>query len=442
MTTTRILVVEDDPFISDKLEIQLADWGYDIVSIISSGEEAVDMAAQLLPDLIIMDIMLSGDMDGIEAARIIHENHKIPVIYATSQTDETFFKRSKTTEPFGYLIKPIEEKELEITIRIALYHSQLESRLIKNERHLSDAQRIGLLGSWEWDIKNNTLNWSDQMFRIFGQEPQSFGADYNAFMMRVHADDRSHVQMAVDSALAGEKHFCTSYRVVTTDGTINRIQADGEVTFDADGSPTRMIGTAQDISAIMQTQDDLWHLAHHDPLTGLANRNLLSDRIGQALSHANREKKQIAIMMIDLDYFKNINDEFGHDSGDDYLRKTSARISQTLRDDDTLARLGGDEFVVVASIFCLEDAAKVSRKILDAINMPLPLKGTSVTPSASIGIALYPEHGHDIESLLKAADEAMYEAKHQGKNTYSIHQSEKTKAHNKPDGIIIDSKIS
>ncbi len=424
MTATRIMVVEDDPLVAEKFRIQLTGLGYNVVSVVDSGEQAVIQARATQPELIIMDIVLAGDMDGIDAAATIHESDNIPVVYATAYTDEQFFQRSGATAPFGYLIKPVAERELEITLRIALYHSELESRLIRNERHLSDAQRIGLLGSWEWDIRNNNLVWSDQMFRIFGQQPQSFGANYQAFMDRVHPEDRSHVQMAVDSALANEKHFCISYRVITMDGNIYRVQAEGEVTFDEHGSPLRMIGTAQDISVIMQTQDDLWHLAHHDPLTGLANRNLLYDRISQAIFRAERERKQVAVMLLDLDHFKDINDTFGHDKGDDFLNHVAARLRQALRDDDTLARLGGDEFVVVTIINKHSDALKIARKLHDLLHTPLLMANAEILPSASTGIAIYPDHGRDYESLLKAADIAMYQSKHKGKNTYSIYMDD------------------
>ncbi len=421
MSNTRILIVEDESLISSHLRIHLTGLGYEIVDIVTRGEDAITCVREQTPDLIIMDIVLAGEMDGISAAKEISRFSSIPVIYATSYSDEEFFDRAKETGPFGYLIKPVKERELELTIRIALHHSELENRLIKSEQHLSDAQRIGLLGSWDWDIEHNTLEWSDQMFRIFGQEPQSFGANYQSFMDRVHLDDREYVQMAVDSALAGEKHYCISYRVVKMNGEINRIQAEGEVTINEQGEAVRMVGTAHDISTILQIQDELWVLAHHDELTGLPNRHLLYDRIGQSIFKAKRDKNQVAIMLIDLDKFKSINDQFGHDVGDDYLKQVSARIRSALREEDTLARLGGDEFVaVINNISSEKDAGVIAQNLLDAIKQPLAVDDSVHTPTASIGVALYPGHGKDSHALLKSADIAMYDSKHQGNDSFSM----------------------
>lgn len=422
MTARRILIVEDEDEVAEQLRLHLTHWGYVVVGKVSSGVDAIQLASELHPDMILMDIVLEGAMDGVEAAASIRSNLKIPVVYLTGCADDEFFDRASSTEPFGYMLKPIQPRELERTLRIAFYHSGLESRLSKSEQHLSDAQRVSMLGSWDWDIANNTLSWSDQMFRIFGLNPQGFGANYEAYMELVHPEDRSHVQLAMDTALANDKHFCVSYRVVTANNEIRSVHAEGEVTFDEDGLAVKMIGTTHDVSAIRQTQDELWHLAHHDALTELPNRNLLADRLALAIARAVRQRDQVAVMLLDLDHFKEVNDSFGHAVGDELLKIAASRLQAVLRDDDTLARLGGDEFVVVASgISDPSDTLKIAEKLLNSLRQPIEIEGNKLMVTTSIGITMFHAGGVDSDVLMKQADIAMYEAKRLGSNNYCLY---------------------
>ncbi len=158
-------------------------------------------------------------------------------------------------------------------------------------------------------------------------------------------------------------------------------------------------------------------LALNDPLTGLANRRLLSERMAMALVHARRDKSLMAVVYIDLDGFKKINDTLGHAAGDDLLKMVARRLELTVREEDTVARMGGDEFSVgLWSVGDAEVAASVAAKIIEALGRPYDIGGKSVTVTASAGIALYPLHGADADALMKGADKALYEAKHSGKN--------------------------
>ncbi|PWV58725.1 putative bifunctional diguanylate cyclase/phosphodiesterase [Plasticicumulans acidivorans] len=167
----------------------------------------------------------------------------------------------------------------------------------------------------------------------------------------------------------------------------------------------------------------LAHLAGHDALTGLPNRLLLRDRLGHDISHAQRESRQLAVMFIDLDRFKTINDSLGHAVGDELLRVAARRLRATLRSCDTLARIGGDEFVVVVEdVDGPEAAALVTRKLLDALLQPMPVLGREFVLTASIGISLYPHDGLDVDQLLMAADTAMYTVKASGRDGYRFYE--------------------
>jgi len=179
---------------------------------------------------------------------------------------------------------------------------------------------------------------------------------------------------------------------------------------------------ATDVTEHRAYEQQLDHIAHHDPLTGLPNRLLFADRLNHSLAQAKRAGTQIAVMFFDLDRFKLINDSLGHSVGDTILQQAAIRIKGALREADTVARMGGDEFTVVLSdISSAEDATRVARKALDALSRPFRVNQRELSVSASIGIGIYPSDGHDAESLVRNADAAMYLAKEQGKNTYRLY---------------------
>jgi two-component system cell cycle response regulator len=162
-------------------------------------------------------------------------------------------------------------------------------------------------------------------------------------------------------------------------------------------------------------------LALNDPLTGLANRRLLGERMAMALVHARRSKSAMAVLYLDLDGFKAINDTLGHGAGDELLKMVAARLIATVREADTVARLGGDEFAIVLwQVKGSDDAGIAASKVIKSVSLPYVLAGRPASVTASAGVAIYPDNGNDTDALLKSADEALYKAKRAGKNTYRI----------------------
>jgi len=187
------------------------------------------------------------------------------------------------------------------------------------------------------------------------------------------------------------------------------------------GDITHVVAAFSDVTEIHEAAEQLDHLAHHDPLTGLPNRLLFDDRFAHAIEQAQRQQEPCLLMFLDLDSFKVVNDTMGHAVGDELLRVVSDRLKGVLRQSDTLARLGGDEFVILASGAHLAYAAQVAQKILDTLRKPIRLAGEDVSVSGSIGISVYPDHGTDPSSLMRAADIAMYVAKTEGRNGYHFY---------------------
>ncbi|KXS31209.1 MAG: diguanylate cyclase [Candidatus Gallionella acididurans] len=162
-------------------------------------------------------------------------------------------------------------------------------------------------------------------------------------------------------------------------------------------------------------------LALNDPLTGLANRRLLAERLSMILAHAQRNKSAMAMVYLDLDGFKQINDTLGHSAGDTLLKLVAGRLAATVREEDTVARMGGDEFVIALwNVSDTDDAAKVTSKVVEAVSQPYSIEGHTVIITTSAGVAIYPAHGRDADTLIKNADLALYDAKHSGKNAYRI----------------------
>ena len=194
--------------------------------------------------------------------------------------------------------------------------------------------------------------------------------------------------------------------------------------LDAQGAVTHYIGISSDITQHKEAQAHIQRLAHFDPLTGLPNRALLNDRVRHDLSTARRNHAELAVMFVDLDHFKNVNDTLGHRIGDALLVEVAERLKGVVREVDTVSRQGGDEFILLLPDTGAEGAAHVAGKLLEAVGQPFQIKGFELSVTLSIGIALYPGDGEDFESLSKCADAAMYRAKHDGRNTYRYFTAE------------------
>ena len=190
---------------------------------------------------------------------------------------------------------------------------------------------------------------------------------------------------------------------------------------DSSDKPAGFRGIVRDVTERKQIEQQLNHIATHDTLTGLPNRMLFIDRLEVALAQSKRNRHKLAVMMLDLDHFKDINDTLGHMVGDQLLKEAGYRLAGLVRQSDTVARLGGDEFIILLSdIEQMEDSVGIAKIILKAFQQPFVCDNHKLTSSTSIGIAVYPDDGEDIDSLLKNSDMAMYSVKTQGRNNYKF----------------------
>lgn len=292
---------------------------------------------------------------------------------------------------------------------------QTQLALQRSEANLKRAQAVAKIGSWRLELEHGNLEWSDETYHLFGIAVDT-PMNYETFLACIHPDDLDQVQNAWQAALDGEP-YRIEHRILV-DGKTLWVEERAELEFDDAGECLAGVGTVQDVTERKRAHDRIERLANYDPLTGLPNRTQLDDRVRYALSLAKRSNGHLALMFLDLDRFKDINDTLGHSIGDALLIELAKRLRQVLREEDTVTRLGGDEFILLLPGTDAAGVAIVAQKLLNVIAEPYRIEHHDLTLTASIGIALYPSDGTDLETLSRCADVAMYRTKQEGRQGY------------------------
>ena len=298
-----------------------------------------------------------------------------------------------------------------------------QNRLERSQKALAAAQSVAHIGSWDFDVTNGQAIWSDELYNIYGLERDAFGCRPGALWEFDHPEDVAEVRRKYDEACVTGKPYSMIHRLVRPDGNIRWVHEIGQFEYDADGQPIREVGTIQDVTEKKEAEDRLAFLAHFDTLTGLPNRVLLRDRLDQNVARASRVGSLGAVMFLDLDHFKRVNDSLGHSAGDTLLKEVAKRLGSAMREGDTVCRYSGDEFlIVVDGLESLDSVADVATRTLASVAKPLVIDGREISSTASIGISIYPNDGVDMETLVKHADVAMYQAKTEGRSAFRFYQ--------------------
>ncbi|MEW8627902.1 MAG: PAS domain S-box protein [Candidatus Thiodiazotropha sp.] len=301
-----------------------------------------------------------------------------------------------------------------------------EDALKESEQRFRMAGQAAYDLIYEWDVTTDELKWYGDVDQILGHKRGFLAGDLNGWLELIHPDDLQLMQESVELHRNSTKEIQYEYRIQHADGSYRYWKDHALPLLDQNSKPYRWVGVCTDITMQKEHQLQLEHHANHDLLTGLPNRALLSDRLTQAMYQERRREQRLAVVYIDLDGFKEINDRYGHDVGDQVLISMSKRFEQALRQGDTIARFGGDEFVAVLSdIDSREACYPMLRRLLEAAIRPIQQQDQLIQVSASLGVTLYPqdeEVGGD--QLLRQADQAMYQAKLAGKNRYSFFDTE------------------
>lgn len=303
---------------------------------------------------------------------------------------------------------------MDITERKMMEQEILESRDLLNEMG-----KIAKIGGWEFNVINRIQTWTDEVYNI-----HELSHDHKPTVdegIAFYAPEATAIiSAAVNQAIKFGEPFNLELPFITAKGNNRWVHAVGKANLE-DGRVTKVRGIIQDITERVQLQEKLKLMATHDFLTGLPNRSLLLDRFTIAAALARRSNSKIAVMSLDLDKFKYVNDTLGHDAGDTVLKDVSARLTAVVRASDTVARVGGDEFVLIMiENGGRDDATEIASRILDSFREPLYINGNKVDISTSIGIALYPVDGDSLFELLKKSDAAMYYSKGHGRNQFKF----------------------
>lgn len=310
-------------------------------------------------------------------------------------------------------------------LRLLGTHTDISARK-EAEARLREADELWKLalesvgdGVWDWYIQEDVEIYSARILQMYGFAESEIKPSPSELDARTHPEDRAQMELDRAAHFAGQVPiYSNEHRVLCKDGSWKWIHSRGMViSRDAQGRPLRMVGTHTDITQRKQAEALIWHQAHFDALTGLPNRRTLRDRLELLLMAAEREGGRLALLFIDLDHFKEVNDTLGHDMGDALLLQAAERIRACVRPQETVARMGGDEFTVVLSdLTDSAEAEAVAQKIILAMAAAFHLHEERVFVSASIGISVFPDDGRQIEELFKHADQALYVAKGAGRN--------------------------
>ncbi len=378
-------------------------------------------------DLVLLDFSLP-DSRGLETFRAVYSSSpRVPVIVLTSLEDDAVAVQAVAEGAQDYLVKrQLDGTLLSRSIRYAIERNRADEALRDSEQRYALAVRGANDGLWDWAVAVDELYVSPRWREMLGYGNELGQWSSERWFASIHPDDREEFRSALAAHFqGGEEHFEHEHRMVDARSEERWVLTRGAVVRDGAGTVVRMAGSQTDITTRKRAEQQLVYDAFHDGLTGLANRALFIDRLGVVLAARRRRDLRYAVLFLDLDRFKNINDSLGHSTGDQLLRGIARRLEKALRPGDTVARLGGDEFAILLSaVVDVGDAIHVAERILEIVSEPFMIGAHEVFATTSIGIALSSSATEKPEDILRDADIAMYRAKAAGRARYEVFDQE------------------
>lgn len=436
-----ILIIDDESSSLKLLTDILSAKGYKIRAF-NNGALALRSIAVELPELILLDMRMPV-MDGLEVCQRLKENaltKDIPVIFISSATDLTDKIKAFQIGGTDYITKPFHKEEViaRVNVHVSLHRSMQEIKRIsealrKSETRLKMAQTIAHLGHWEWDMQTGVINLSEELSVILGFKSPCDTLSYDNFLQLIHAGDRERVTKQLNEVRKGGDFEC-EYRIIQPDGSLRVVQSKGKCFQAFQGEALKVFGTIQDettaltrikmlgIAQDITKQKELeWQLerqAYTDELTGCHNRRHFMLLAEQEIARVHRYGNPLSLLMLDLDYFKSINDTHGHAVGDLVLKKLIEICGNILRTMDIIGRIGGEEFAIVLPETGRKQAIEVAERLCEAIAAEVIVLDNKrlFHFTASIGVTEMKEDDTTIDEIIKHADDALYKAKHAGRN--------------------------
>lgn len=396
------------------------------LEIVGSLAAALERLGSRSYDVLLLDLSLpdggNGQLDGLVEVQSAFP--AVPVVVLTGFSNADVAAQAVRQGAQDYLLKSeIDASSLRRAVRYAVERKAAQEALRASEERYALAVQGAHDGVWDWNLVTGETYFSRRWLEIIGCDDDSFECSPTSWWLRIHPDDHDQVRRDYEAHLADSTpHFETEYRIRHEDGSYRWALTRGIVVRDARGRPQRIAGSLTDITERKTVEEQLMHDALHDSLTGLPNRTLFLDRLAYAIRQTARRREQLfAVLFLDLDRFKNINDSLGHAVGDLLLVSIARRLESLLRPADSVARLGGDEFAILtADLESPNDATRVANRMLRELSIPYHVEGHEVYTSASIGITISSTGYGRAEDMLRDADTAMYRAKSLGKARHQV----------------------
>lgn len=421
--TKSLLVVEDEVLVARDIKSRLTRMGYEVLGTAGKGAEAIEKALALRPDLVLMDIHLQDDIDGVDAAIKIRETYDVPIIFCTAYSNEETLERAKVSTPYGYVLKPFDNRELEINIEIALYKHRVEKDLTATRRRLDATLTSISEGVIVTDLKGKVCMFNPMAEKITGWCRQNAELSSLSRVMPLRPIDEAGEQFDTGTLSPGNIVVNLRQRLVRANRDELPIEISTNVIQSA--GDELVVITFRDITRQLSYEEKIRHSAFFDDLTGLPNRSLFVDRLERAITRRERGARDLfAVVFVDLDGFSTLNEGLGHDHGDKLLKIIGTRIEQTVRPDDTVSRFGADIFAVLLDpVDSAAGAIEACQRIQKVISTPIDLGDDVVDFSASCGIVLN-RAGAKAEELIRDADTALHRAKSDAKGAHIIFDDE------------------
>jgi diguanylate cyclase (GGDEF)-like protein/PAS domain S-box-containing protein len=420
---SRLLIVDDNEMNRDMLARRLARKGY-VIGLADSARDLLPRVKEDAIDLLLLDIEMP-EVSGLDALQSLRESYSptdLPIIMVTAKNQSDDIVKALEMGANDYLTKPIDFPVALARISTQLSHKNAQEALRESEERYALAARGANDGLWDWNLLTGAVYFSPRWKAMLGFQENEIEDRLEEWLDRIHDADRDRVKQEIDAHQKGlTPHFESEHRLLHKDGGFRWMLSRGVAVHDATGKTLRMAGS----------QTDITERKVSDPLTGLPNRLLFIDRLGRLIKHSKRRKDHLfAVLFLDLDGFKMINDSLGHLIGDQLLVGVATRLEKCLRSSDTVARLGetftvarlgGDEFTILLDdLKEPADAKRTAERLMKALAPPFVLAGKEIFTSISIGIAMSNTAYEEPEDMLRDADTAMYRAKSLGKARFEV----------------------
>jgi predicted signal transduction protein with EAL and GGDEF domain/CheY-like chemotaxis protein len=442
----KVLLVDDDDLALMLTAEALRGRGFEITEA-SSGEQALAMLTEWTPDIIVLDAVMPG-LDGFDTCRELREAtgfENMPVLMLTGLDDEVSINRAYQVGATDFFVKSTQWSLLAGRLRHVLRSARTRQELERHKSKLARAQDLARMGSFDWrkpggHYPNGGLTLAPESLRVFGFALQD-KVSMRRLIRMVPLPERLGMTRVLADVQLQNTVLAIDVPVTLPDGRMRIVHVEAEPEFNEHGHGVGYTGIVQDVTDRRVAEDRIRHLANFDALTGLPNRRQLIWRTERALDHARRLGHLAALLLIDLDRFKVINDTLGHAAGDELLVEVARRLRGCVRHSDqvmdsalesagarshrtleAVGRLGGDEFVALLPEVADEaDAERVSTRILTAMRDPIFVGGQECFVTASVGIAMYPRDGLSVADLMRNSDVAMYSVKDAGRNASAVY---------------------